>query len=157
MNLDFEMGLRALPSSEKRFFTFIWSQRGHIKRLPQKIFWKTQLEIFWKIDYLASYYSVFLWWPENLSKSFIWMLKLDLGYAMPFESKNSNALWGQTDGVAVIHFFSPPFLSLLYLFFSLPFFSHLCTWLLEEPGIYSQSYGFSSSHVWMQELNQKEG
>ena len=156
MNLDFKMGLRALPRSEKRFFAFIWSQRGHIKRLPQKIFWKTQLEVFWKIDYLASYYSVFLWWPENLSKSFIWMLKLDLGYAMPFESKNSNALCGQTDGVAVIHFFSSPFLSLLSLF-SLLFFSHLCTWLLEEPGIYSQSYGFSSSHVWMWELDQKEG
>ena len=68
-----------------------------------------------------------------------------------------NALWGQTDGVAVIHFFSPPFLCLLSLSFSLLFFSHLCTWLLEEPGMYSQSYGFSSSHVWMWELDHKEG
>ena len=26
-----------------------------------------------------------------------------------------------------------------------------------DEGLYSQSYGFSSSHVWMQELNHKEG
>ena len=28
---------------------------------------------------------------------------------------------------------------------------------IEDKGLSSQSYGFSKSHVWMQELNQKEG
>ena len=43
--------------------------------------------------------------------------------------------------------------------------SHIHTWLLEKPcwcyfankGPYSQSYGFSSGHVWMWELGHKEG
>ena len=156
MKLDFEMGLWALQSSEKKFLLLSGVRGATWRDTPtEDILENTAGDIL--EDRLSCFVLLFSFGDlRTFSNSFIWMLKLDLGHAMSFESKNSNALWGQSDGVAVIQFFSLPFLSLLSLF-SLLFFSHLCTWLLEKPGMYNQSYGFSSSHVWMWELDQKQG
>lgn len=79
---------------------------------PQKIFWKTQLNIFWKTDYLASYCSFSFCDLRTFSKVLFEYLNLIL--AMLWLLNQKTVIPPKDSGAAVIHC-----LHLLSLSFSL--------------------------------------